>query len=142
MGDIIQEFQVRTATRRRGVSLRLLFDSGSPRTFVKRRIATKLGNLFRLPEQIRFGGLGNGRFAAGHVVHLQILFLDLWCPHPSYVVPDSVLEDEYDILVGHDLIQIYDVRLDPKHRQVLLRRSRLEMGLRVRHGRRVNSPPA
>jgi len=132
MGDIIQRFQVRSSGRRTARPLRLLFDTGSPVTLVKESSARTLGGLMELPKPRAFGGLGNGQFQATHLVELEFRFLGIWCPHVCYVVPNDVLDSEYEALVGHDLMQRYDVQPRPKRRRVSLHRGALEMGLRVR----------
>jgi hypothetical protein len=132
MGDIIQLFRVRSRPRGAGVPLRLYFDTGSPYTFVKQRVAGRLGNVARLEAPAPFGGLGNGRFQAKGVASLYICFLGVWCPHLAYVVPDAVLEPDYDILVGHDLMQRLNIRPLPREHRVLLDRASLRLSLRVR----------
>lgn len=132
MGDIIQRFRVRSRPRGAAVSVRLYFDTGSPYTFVKHSVAARLGNVARLKTPEPFGGLGNGRFEAAGVIPLRICFLGVWCPHLAYVVPDRVLEPDYDVLVGHDLMQRLNIRPLPREHRVLLDRASLRLSLRVR----------
>lgn len=132
MGDIIQRFRVRTAERGVSLSLRILFDTGSPVTLITISEARRLGSMMKLPHPSSFGGLGNGRFAATHLIELKIHFMNLWCPHVAYVVPDAVLDESYEILAGHDLMQRYDIQALPRRREVRLDRGALRMGLRVR----------
>lgn len=132
MGDIIRAFDVRVQRKKHVRRLRLYFDSGSPRTFVKLSAAHRLGQVMELPTPRTFAGLGNGQFQATHAVDVEFRFLGLWCPFLAYVVPDDVLEGSYDILVGHDLMQLYDIRLEPRRRRVGLDRDALRLALHVR----------
>ncbi len=132
MGDIILNFAVRAGCRGAGKQTRLYFDSGSPYTFVKQSVARRLGKVMKLSEPRPFRGLGNGGFRASSVVDLEIHFLDVWCPHIAYVVPDETLEPDEDMLVGHDLMQRLNIRLDPRGRDIMLDRASLRRSLRVR----------
>ncbi|MBI2900891.1 MAG: hypothetical protein HYY17_11960 [Planctomycetes bacterium] len=132
MGDIIQAFRVRSHGRGPGLQLRLYFDSGTWRTFVKESVAARLGPLMELPEPLVFGGLGNGRFESHTAVAFKIRILEIWCEEIGYVVADHVLEDRYDILIGHGFMQGYDIRLRPKRHTILADRSALKMPSRVR----------
>lgn len=134
MGDVIRSFRVRSGKGERSKSLRLYFDTGSPFTFIKRAACTGFGNLFELTEPEDFGGLGHGSFCARALVHLEVRLLDFWCRHTAYVVDYDVLQGHYDILVGHDFIQRFDisVRAKAKRRGVLLNRDALVMAQCVR----------
>lgn len=134
MGDIILRHQVRISTGRPR-SLRLYFDTGASMTLVKDSVANSLGRPFKLPKARVFGGLGNGRFSSLALMELEFHFLDIWCPHVVYVLADDVLEDRYDILVGHDLMQKYDIRPIPRRHDVLIDRSALRMALRIHQTR-------
>ncbi len=132
MGDIIRTFAVRAGCHGAGTRVRLYFDCGSPYTFIKRSVARRLGKVMKLVEARPFRGLGNGGFRAASVVDLEIRFLGTWCPHIAYVVADEVLEPDEDMLVGHDLMQRLNIRLDPRGRDVVLDRASLRRSLRVR----------
>ena len=108
------------------------FDTGSPRTFVKEFAALKMNGLLKLPQQKQFFGLGNGGFKATYMVSLEVQLLDMWVPHPCFVVPDDVLEQRYDVLLGHDFMQIYDVHLELKKREVVIDKEALKMAMKVR----------
>lgn len=86
----------------------------------------------RLPEPRAFQELGDGKFKATHMMPLEVKLLNLWVPHLCYVVPDEVLEPHYDVLLGHDFMQIYDIQVRPKRKDVSMRRNALKMGLKVR----------
>jgi hypothetical protein len=129
MGDIIKKFEVRSEKTRR---LRLYFDTGSLRTFVKESAARQLKGLMKLPRPDIFYGLGNGKFKATYGVRIEIKLLGIWVRHFCYVVPDEVLEPRYDILLGHDFMQAYDIRLLPKHQDIVVTKEALKMALTVR----------
>jgi len=132
MGDIIKKLPCRSTPGERPQSLRVYFDTGSPRTFVKEGVALKMMAVSKLPKPEVFSGLGNGTFHATHIFHLQVKLLDIWVPHLCYVVADNILDPRYEILLGHDFMQIYDIAVKPKKRQVIVNREALKMALKVR----------
>lgn len=132
MGDIIKKFEVRSTTKEKARRLRLYFDSGSPRTFIKLSPASRMHSIAELAEPRSFQGLGNGRFQATHVADIEVKLLGIWVPHLCYVVPDELLDPDYDILLGHDFMQIYDIRLQPRQKNILVRKEALKMALKVR----------
>lgn len=79
-----------------------------------------------------FGGLGNGKFHASHIMSLEVRLLNIWCRHYAYVVDDQVLEEGKDLLVGHDFMQKFNVRLDWEREDVLLNRASLKRAQKVR----------
>ncbi len=133
MGDILKTYRVRSAKGERPRKLRLYFDSGSPFTFVKRSACRGLANVLGLRIPQRFGGLGNGSFMATHVVNLEVELLGIWCRHLSFVVPDSVLTEDEDGLVGHDFMQQFDIHLALKRRDVVLNKAALKRAQVVRN---------
>lgn len=132
MGDIIKTFPVRSTTGEKSRLLKFYFDTGSPRTFVKQSATRGMKGLARLPEPEAFRGLGNGPFNATSIVRIRIELLGIWVPHLCYVLPDNVLGSNYDILLGHDFMQIYDIQINPKQRGILIRKESLRMALQVR----------
>lgn len=132
MGDVIRRYSVRTGSRGRSTALRFYFDTGSPRTFIKSSAAAGVGGAARLQAPTGFRGLGNGGFHATHSLHLFVRMAGVWVPHFCYVIPDAVLDPGYDILLGHDFMQIYDVSIRPRTREVVIRREALQMALKVR----------
>jgi len=139
MGHIIRKYRVRSSEKEKPQLLRLYFDTGSPRTFVKQSIASKMSDVTELSYPKIFHGLGNGEFAATHAASVDIQLLDMWVPHLCYVVADDVLDPEYDILIGHDFMQIYDIHVRPKRSEVEMRKDALRMALKVRGSRRASS---
>lgn len=132
VGDVIRPIDVGSSARRRSLRLRIYFDAGSPRTFVKASTAQRLGGMGHLEEPETFGGLGNGSFRATHMIHLHFRLAGIWVPHFCYVLADSTLEPKYDVLLGHDFMQVYDIRLRLRTREVIVSRDALRMALRVR----------
>ncbi len=80
-----------------------------------------------------FRSLGDGRFKASSMARIEVQMLGLWVPHLCYVVPDEVLDPDYEILLGHDFMQIYDIRINPKRRDIIVRKNALMMALKVRN---------
>ena len=132
MGDIIQAFRVRAGARGEGRPLRLYFDTGSPYTFIKESVAKKLGKVSTLSTPHQFGGLGNGRFHSRAMLDMFVKLLGVWCAHPTYVVPDEILEVDYDVLVGHDLMQRFNIRPLPREQRVALDSVAIHLSQRVR----------
>jgi hypothetical protein len=47
-------------------------------------------------------------------------------------VPDGILDPNYDVLLGHDFMQIYDIELKPREKKVIIKKEALKMALKVR----------
>ncbi|MBI3099439.1 MAG: hypothetical protein HYY93_14605 [Planctomycetes bacterium] len=139
MGDVIRAFPVRSTKGERSRRLRLYFDTGSPYTFVKRSACAGMRDVFRLSRPADFGGLGNGHFEARDGMFMEVRLLGFWCRHYAYVVEDKELDLIYDVLVGHDFIQKFDISLRSRRggKGVVLDRETLLMSQRVRA---VSSP--
>ncbi len=129
MGAIVKLLEVKSEKEER---LNLYFDSGSPFTFVKTDAARRLGGMLKLPRNVIFSGIGNGQFYASHLIHMEVKLLDIWCRHASYVIPNEVLEPGEDILIGHDFMQRYDIRLNLRERDIILDRDALLRAQKVR----------
>ncbi len=129
MGDIIKNFEVRSINSKK---LNLYFDAGSSLTFIKHTVAKELGGLLALPRKIKLKGLGEGEFEVTHLMNLEIKLLDVWCMHPVYVVEDWVLDKDYDILVGHDFMQRFEIKLDPLHREIIIDKNALLRAQRIK----------
>ena len=132
MGDIIKRFSARSGSGEKSMPLRFYFDTGSPRTFVKKSTASRMKGVAAIPQPQAFWGLGDGQFKATHIVSLEVKLLDIWVPHLCYVVPDKVLDPGYDVLLGHDFMQIYDIESRPRQKDVSIRKDALRMALNVR----------
>lgn len=132
MSDIIKSFKCCSIIGKRVEKLKFYFDTGSPRTFVKKSVALKMKSAAELPQPRIFRGLGDGYFKATHMCHLLINLLGIWVPHLCYVVSDKVLDPNYDVLLGHDFMQIYDIQVKPRQNKVIIKKESLKMALRVR----------
>jgi len=131
--DIIKKFEIsQYPTGEEAVELVLCFDNGSPYTFIKKSSALKVGELTRLIRPEQFGGLGGGDFYSEESIHLHIKLLQFWCRHWAYVVEDNILEGSYDILVGHDFMQCYGIKLLPHEGEIEIDELRLKLAQRVR----------
>jgi len=131
--DIIKDFKISCyPSGKESVELALCFDSGSPYTFIKRTSALKVGRLSELVEPALFGGLGDGSFQSKESIHLYIKLLEFWCRHWTYIVKDDILEKHYNILVGHDFMQRYGIKLFPQQGDIEIDEARLELAQRIR----------
>ena len=134
MGDVIKPFSVRSSSCDRARKLKLYFDSGSPYTFIKSSSTRGFKAVWSLPKPLDFGGMGDGVFEAQRMMHLEVCMLRIWVRHSAYVVADSVLDDDEDLLVGHDFMQKFDVKIDSRRRDVILNRGALRRSQKVRAG--------
>jgi hypothetical protein len=130
MGDVILTTQVRSHVRGKPQRLALYFDTGSKQTFVRSDVAGQLGNISSLKTPIPFQGLGDGRFVCQAVVPLFVNLKGIWCDHLALVAEVGDIDEE--ILVGHDFMQKYDLRIDPKRKKVLIDKQALLRAQRIR----------
>ena len=132
MGDVICQFPVRSIGGETPQTLRLYFDSGSPFTFIRKSATSRFKAILPLPRPVGFEGLGDGRFSARALLHMEVRLLDFWCRHTAYVVADDVLAADYDVLVGHDFMQKFNVGLAPKRQDVVLNPASLRLAQTIR----------
>lgn len=132
MGNVIKKLNVRSYETEKDKSLFLYFDSGSPYTFIKKSIALQFKEVLKLKVPKKFDGLGNGSFEGTHIMHLEIKLLEFWCSHYAYVVSDEILEEDEDLLVGHDFMQKFDIKLDLKKKDIILNKASLKRAQVVR----------
>jgi hypothetical protein len=131
--DILKEFEVSYYPSGKGTAeLVLCFDNGSPYTFVKRSSALRVGKLFELVEPTTFGGLGGGDFKSKEIIYLYVKLLEFWCRQVAHVVEDNILEEDYDVLAGHDFMQLYGIKLLPREGDIEIDKVRLRLAQRVR----------
>ncbi|MFQ6015661.1 MAG: hypothetical protein ACE5NP_09475 [Anaerolineae bacterium] len=132
--DILKGFEVSYyPSGKEAVELVLCFDSGSPYTFIKRISALRVGRLVELVEPEPFGALGGGDFQSKEVILLHVKVLEFWCRQWAYVV-DDILERDYDVLAGHDFMQLYGIKLLPHEGDIEIDEVRLRLAQRVRYG--------
>ena len=132
--EVIRTFLVRSGAGERSRKLRLRFHAGSPFTFIKRSAAAAFANACDLAEPEAFPRLKRGPLVARALAHLEVKMLGFWCRHFAYVVEDETQGAAYDVLIGDDYMQRYDVavRTRAKHRGVVLNRAALELAQVVR----------
>jgi hypothetical protein len=63
---------------------------------------------------------------------LHIKVLNFWCSQLAYVVEGDILEKSYDILVGHDFMQLYGIKLLPHKGDIEIDEERLTLAQRIR----------
>ncbi|HIE29115.1 TPA: hypothetical protein EYP66_17720 [Candidatus Poribacteria bacterium] len=132
--DILKRFEVSYyPSGREVVELVFCFDSGSPYTFIKQTSALRVGKLFELAEPAPFGGLGGGNFGSKKIIHLYVKLLEFWCSQVAYVVEDNILEKDYDVLAGHNFMQIYGIKLLPHEGDIEIDEVRLRLAQRIRY---------
>ena len=132
MGDVIKRLEIRSYEGEKEKRKRLYFDSGSSYTFAKKTVGQKFKEILKLEVPKKFSGLGNGSFEADSIMHLEVRLLGFWCSHYAYVVEDEILEEDEDLLVGHDFMQKFDVKLDLKNKSLILNRASLKRAQKVR----------
>lgn len=136
MMDILKDLLVSAyPSGKEAVELTFYFDSGSPYTFIHKSAGLRLGNLISLPEPEVFSGLGSGSFKSSEILLVHIKLLDFWCRQIAYVVDeDNILEPTYDILAGHDFMQLYGIKLHPHKGDIEIDPKRVSLSQKVRKG--------
>ena len=124
MGDVIKKLKVRGLNED---ELNLYFDTGSPFTFIRKSVAKRLGGMLSLPKPCEFGGLGDGKFMSKEIMVVEVKLLDIWCVQEVFVVEDKEIP-RGDMLVGHDFMQRYGIKLDLKKCEIILDREALISG--------------
>lgn len=114
------------------VKLTFYFDSGSPYTFIHKSSGLRLGNLIPLPEPEVFSGLGGGSFRSSEILLVHVKLLDFWCRQIAYVIDQDILEPTYDILAGHDFMQLYGIKLHPEKGDIEIDRRRVSLSQKIR----------
>lgn len=92
----------------------------------------RLGNLISLPEPEIFSGLGGGSFKSSEISLLHIKLLEFWCRQIAYVVDHDILEPAYDILAGHDFMQLFGIRLHIETGDIEIDPKRVSLSQKVR----------
>ncbi|MDZ7260949.1 MAG: hypothetical protein ONB05_02360 [candidate division KSB1 bacterium] len=131
--DILKKFEISYfPSGKEARELIVCFDNGSPYTFIKKSSAGKVGKLIELAESEVFVGLGDGTFQSSEIILLHVKLLEFWCRQLAYVVEDNVLERGYDILAGHDFMQLYGIKLLPHKGEIEIDEERLSLAQKVR----------
>lgn len=129
MGDVIVHLAVKSAHRARARALPLYFDSGCSTTFVREDVADLLRHATPLADPEPFRGLGNGRFMARRSIRFLVKIRGIWCAYLAFVVSRKAMEDA--VLVGHDFMQKFNIRLDPRRRSIRVSVEDLRRGNRA-----------
>lgn len=132
MGEILKKVKVRSKSTKE-LDLMLFFDSGSPFTIAKKSAAERLEGMMKLVEPKKFSGLGDGGFSAHYALDFQVKLLDFWCLHLCYVVDDAILEENEDILIGHDFMQKFKIGLDFDKDDLILDENALKRAQKIRY---------
>ena len=121
------EIKTNTSVRANGTAkqLELIWDNGSLWTFISESAAKRINApFFELCEPKTFHGLGNGKFRAHYATNIYIKLRGIWCSYLLYIVPDDAMP-KMDILIGHEFMQSYNIRLDPRHRKLIIQKDDL-----------------
>lgn len=95
--------------------LQVLFDSGATRSLVNASVASRLADPVELAEPETYS-LARGRMTVREGAFLQVILQRHRIPLEARVVPDL----SEPLIIGADFLQIWDIRLRPKKKQVLL----------------------
>lgn len=131
MGEILKKIKVRSKLTKE-LDLMLFFDSGSPYTIAKKSAAKRLDGIMKLAKPKKFSGLGNGDFSSHYALDFEVKLLDFWCLHLCYVVDDDILEEDEDILIGHDFMQKFKIGLDFDKEDLILDKYALKRAQKIR----------
>ena len=129
MGDVVARIKTKWS-KKKVLKLNLYFDSGSYHSFIREDVARRIGASFELGEPVNFRGLGNGGFSASEDIHLWFCFDRVWVPYSLYVVSADILKDD-EVLVGHDMMQKYDIKLDMQRKKPIFNKKSLARFNRV-----------
>lgn len=123
MGDITLRAKCKTVEDGKVDELALYFNTGSSLTFIREDRAKGLGSVLTLPKPALFSALGNGKFLADAIVELHVELEGIWCRHLCYVAKEKDMDTE--VLVGHDFMQKFNIKLDVKEMKVIIDRESL-----------------
>jgi len=102
--------------RHRQTKVECLFDTGASSSFIRPELVRALGlptTGFLRPIRIR---LGKGSTKVSRLAAVMIRLNGATLADTAYVMPG--LTEEY--VVGSEFLDRYDIRLDPKHRRLVL----------------------
>ena len=113
MGIIVKEYAV--TGNRRSDTVRVLYDTGSGSSFVRRDIAEILGDSVVTASPIRFMVAdGQEGFTANHMMSLDIDIDGNRLIHSFYVVDDLA----EGIIIGADMMQKWKISLDLENEEI------------------------
>ena len=109
-------YKTLTVIGRRGKArLQVLFDSGATRSLLEASVARRLADPVELPEPETYS-LARGTMVVREGAFLQVVLNRRRIPVEARVV-EGLSES---LILGADFLQIWDIRLRPKKKQVLL----------------------
>lgn len=132
MGDVVKVRWVRSTELDKPRRLKLYFDTGSSVTLIRKSACVGFAGVYALPKPRKFRGVGDGRFYGTHIVDMEIRLLGVWCLHPAYVVDDEAFPGNEHVLIGHDFMQRFDIKIDLKRRRIIANRETLESSRIIR----------
>ena len=86
--------------------------------------------MFDLRKPAVFHALGNGTFECKSIIYIYIELEGIWCRWIAHVIEEKDIDAE--ILVGHDFMQVYDIKLDLKERKIIVDKEALLRAQKVR----------
>lgn len=113
--------RVELRTEARSVKAEALFDTGATKSFVSSRLADELGYVkYREPKKVMLAVEGMEGLVIGYLVARVVIDgCELPLEHAFGVVEGL----RYDVVIGMDVIEPYDVELDVKEGRARLRKS-------------------
>lgn len=102
--------------RRKKIEVECLFDTGASSSFICPELVRTLGlSTADLAKPVRIR-LGKGSTRVSRIAAVTIRLNGTTLADTAYVMPG--LSEEY--VLGAEFLERYDIRLDPKHRRLLL----------------------
>ncbi len=117
MGIIIKQLKILSAKERKA---KLFFDTGASSTFIKSNIAEEIGNIVTLPRKYKFKGIDGNTVETDKVIFFAVNLLDIWCPFHAFVIEKEDLPVEVDVFIGCDFMEKYNIKLDPKKKDIIV----------------------
>ena len=122
MGLIYKSLRLEGSLGEREV--KVLFDTGASRCFIRRDIAQEVAVLGKAPTRFRF------EIATGFVETDEVIFAQVRLDeHPlfwTFIVVEGLSEE---LILGSDFFQIWKIRLDPETEEITIDPSALRMKL-------------
>lgn len=113
MGIIRKRVWITGSRKRKRVAA--LFDTGSTHTMIREDVAKELAPINELDEPITFKAAKGAFSVRGGI------FASLWLgKHRIFISPPAVAGLTEEMIVGTDVLQHYNIRLDIKRHRVIL----------------------